>query len=42
MGFGLVIVFIGLFDAACDYTLQFTVTHASVHSLLQPPLAVAW
>jgi hypothetical protein len=32
MGFRLVIGFIELFDTARDYTLQFTVTHISVHS----------
>jgi hypothetical protein len=41
-GFGLMIEFIGLFDAALDYTLQFTVTHThtSVHSHIFT--AVAW
>jgi hypothetical protein len=40
MGFGLMTEFIGLFDTARDYTLQFTITHASVHSLVFS--AVAW
>jgi hypothetical protein len=30
MSFGLLTGFIGLFDTACDYTLQFTITHTLV------------
>jgi hypothetical protein len=39
-GFGLITGFIGLFDAVCDYKLQFTITHASVHNHVFT--AVAW
>jgi hypothetical protein len=31
-GFELMIRFIGLFDTARDYTLQFTVTHTHTHT----------
>jgi hypothetical protein len=41
MGFGLMIGFIGLFDAARGYTLQFTITHTLV-STATSLLAVAW
>jgi hypothetical protein len=40
MGFGLMTGFIGLFDAARDYVLQFTIKHTSVHTHVFT--AVAW
>jgi hypothetical protein len=43
-GFGLMIRFIVLFYTACDYTLQFTVTHTHTHTLvptIMSSLAVA-
>jgi hypothetical protein len=50
MGFGWVIRFIGFFDTACDYTLDYTVLslshthmHANTHtSIVTSSLAVAW
>jgi hypothetical protein len=40
--------FIGLFDTACDYTLQVTITHTHAHTHTQSSVhsrvlsAVAW
>jgi hypothetical protein len=41
MGFWLMIGFIGLFDIARDYSLQFTVTHTLVSTVMSL-LAIAW
>jgi hypothetical protein len=37
-GFGLMIGFIGLFERACDYTLQFTITHT--HSIIHSHISI--
>jgi hypothetical protein len=36
-GFGLIIGFIGLFDSARDYTLQFTISHTLVSTVTSSP-----
>jgi hypothetical protein len=41
MGFGLMIEFIGLFDAARDYTLKVTTTQTLVSTVMSSPV-VAW
>jgi hypothetical protein len=44
-GFGLIIVFIGLFDIVRDYNLLFTVSHTHTHtvvSIVMSSLPVAW
>jgi hypothetical protein len=41
MGFGLMIGFMGLFDTARDCTLQFTITHTLVSTVMFS-VAVAW
>jgi hypothetical protein len=41
MGFGLITGFIAHFDIAHDYTLQFTVTHTLVSTVMSFS-AVAW
>jgi hypothetical protein len=40
MGFGLITRFIAHIDTAPDYTLQFTITHTSVHIYIFT--AIAW